>query len=161
MKKISLALGLYLISIQALATDHPLGLGVVVGEPTALTAEYTISKQRSADFGFGYSWSHSVLLYGDYLFQYPDTFSTDSNFINQLTPYVGVGPELEIYSGDHRKHISDRDARAVFSARVPLGLGWLIPDSPVKLFVELVPLLNIAPGLDVDLHADIGVRCFF
>ena len=137
------------------------GIGAVLGEPTALTVEAELQPRQSIDGAFGYTWGHSILLYTDYLFHFPGTFSSDSEFINQLSPYVGIGPELRFYSAGHHAIISNNDAGTVFSARVPLGLGWNIPKSSVKLYVEIAPVLDLAPGLDANLEAGIGARFYF
>jgi hypothetical protein len=137
------------------------GIGAVLGEPTALTAEAEFDSRNSIDGNFGYTWGHSVLLSADYLFHFPGAFSTDSDFINQLSPYVGVGPELRFYSAGHHAIISSNDAGTVFSARIPLGLGWNIPKSAVKLYVEIAPVLDLVPGLDANMEAGIGARFYF
>jgi hypothetical protein len=42
--------------------------------------------------------------------------------------------------------------------RIPLGLSWVAAKAPLDVFLELAPVLDLAPGTDLDLDAAIGVR---
>jgi hypothetical protein len=162
LKKIIMTLGLC-IAIPAFAVDvGGWGAGVVVGEPTAITIKKGMDNSHAFDAGLGYSWNHSVLLYADYLLQFPGSLSSaSSGFVSQLIPYIGIGPEVEFYSNDHKKKLGDELRQTVLSARVPLGIAWDIPDTRVQTFIEVVPLLNVVPGVEMDLHGGIGARYFF
>jgi hypothetical protein len=45
--------------------------------------------------------------------------------------------------------------------RIPLGLTYFIPRSPVELLVEVAPLLVIAPSSGTGLDGGIGARIHF
>jgi len=137
------------------------GAGIFLGRPLAITAKNVISEKNAIDMGFGYSWGNSVLFYGDYLFAFPNTFDTESSFINDLIPYVGGGLQLEFYDSDHKRVIHSEGHSTVFSTRFPLGLAWEIPKAPVELYIEAAPILHIAPGLAFDMSAGIGARYYF
>lgn len=137
------------------------GVGIILGDPTAITLKHRISERRALDFGFGYHWHDSFLFYGDYLFQFPGTFKTDSKEVNTIVPYVGVGPAVSFHTEEKRKRVGDREVKVALMGRIPLGLNFVIPDSPLELFAEIVPLINIIPGLDFGVGGGIGIRVFF
>jgi hypothetical protein len=45
--------------------------------------------------------------------------------------------------------------------RVPLGMDYLLGTAPLDFFLELVPILDLAPSTDFSLNAAIGIRYFF
>lgn len=137
------------------------GLGVVLGEPVAATAEYQLTSDRAVDMGLGYSFGHALHAYGDYLFQFLGAWEGHGEFISKLTPYVGIGAFFESHDSNH-PHI--RDSRAystTFGARIPLGADYLISGSPVQIFLELVPAFLLVPGTGFDFFGGIGLRYFF
>lgn len=161
MRFFGIVLLFFCLKLNAFAQQSDFGLGVVVGEPTAITAKKRLSSQRALDFGFGYYWQNSALFFGDYLFQFPGTFQTDNSIVNTFVPYVGLGSSLNIYKKENRKRIGDNEANLVLSARIPIGVSWAIANSPIEVFVEIVPVLNIIPGLSFDMNAGLGGRIFF
>jgi hypothetical protein len=67
----------------------------------------------------------------------------------KLPFYVGVGGRV-VFSDD-----------ATIGVRVPLGLDYMFSNAPVDIFVELVPILNLAPSTDFDFNGGIGARYWF
>ena len=67
----------------------------------------------------------------------------------KLPFYVGVGGEV-ILAND-----------PVIGVRVPLGLDYMFNNAPVDIFVELVPILRLAPSTDFDFAGGIGARYWF
>ena len=51
--------------------------------------------------------------------------------------------------------------RSVLGIRGVMGLSWFVKTAPIDVFVELVPVLNIIPDVDMSLNAGAGVRYFF
>ncbi len=154
---------LYTLPVQARAeTDlKGWGLGVILGEPTALSAKYRLSPSNAYDFGFGYSFGHSVQLFSDYLFLYPGTFQSSAKEHLMLVPYWGLGASLAFYASNHKKSISNNDARFSLAVRIPLGVALPISKSPIEVFAELVPLVYFVPGIDLGLNGGLGLRFFF
>lgn len=125
-----------------------LGIGVMLGEPTGISVK-SWNNARTA-FAFGAAWSFgrndALHLHGDYLFH---------NWLNgvedgDLAFYYGFGARLAL---------SDPDARA--GIRIPVGLNYIIPDAPLDLFVEAVPIFNLTPDTDFDGNGALGIRYYF
>lgn len=165
MRRLAIALSLLtLVAASEARAARPAdgwGLGVLIGEPVALSAEYQMGRDRAIDMGLGYSWGHSFHVFGDYLFQFLGAWEGRGEFISALTPYVGIGAFFQSHSSGH-PHIHDnRTFTTSLGARIPLGVDWFVPDSPVQIFVELVPAFKIVPGLDFDFFGGVGARYFF
>ncbi len=143
---------------------HPFGLGIVLGEPTGLSAKYRFSSHQAVDFGLGYSFNSFVFVFSDYLFHFPALFGKPHPFVAQLSPYIGVGG---IFMGS--THSGRRDGRyftsggasAGLGLRIPVGVEWLPSVPTLGVFVELVPGIGIVPSTFGFFEAGIGARYYF
>lgn len=151
MKKLVLIIFLLtaLFSVQSFSQSKGFGLGIILGEPTGISAKYWTSSTTAFDFGLGYSFErHSRLhLHSDYLFHVKNLFQTNENI--QL--YYGPGARLKL--------VDDGDSRLGF--RFDVGLVWIPQNAPIDVFVEIAPLLDIIPETDFSFNGGIGVRFFF
>jgi hypothetical protein len=134
---------------QARGNGGNLGIGVMLGEPTGISIK-TWNNSRSA-FDIGAAWSFAgshdaIHLHGDYLLHswFNDVKEGDLAF------YYGIGARILL---------SDPDAR--FGVRVPFGLNYIIPNSKVDIFAEVVPILNLTPDTDFDGNGALGIRYYF
>lgn len=125
------------------------GLGIIVGEPTGISAKYWLSSQNALDFGLGYSFVRKGRLHFhmDYLFHHQNIFQAEENF----ALYYGPGFRLRTVEGD--------DAR--LGARFGVGLVWLPRNAPVDVFIEIAPILDIIPATRFQVNAGLGFRFFF
>jgi hypothetical protein len=48
-----------------------------------------------------------------------------------------------------------------FGVRFPVGITLFIREAPIDFFLEVVPILNLAPDTDFDLNAALGARYYF
>ena len=130
-----------------------LGLGVIVGEPTGLSLKYWLDEERAIDAAAAWSFSghDSFQLHADYLFHRFDIFET-GEVTGKMPLYYGLGARVKD---------KDRDDDTVFGLRIPLGITYLFADAPFDLFAELVPIVDLAPDVDVDINAAIGFRFYF
>jgi len=130
-----------------------LGLGVIVGEPTGLSLKYWLDEDRAIDAAAAWSFSghDSFQLHADYLFHRFDIFET-GEVTGKMPLYYGLGARVKD---------KDKDDDTVFGLRIPLGITYLFADAPFDLFAELVPIVDLAPDVDVDINAAIGFRFYF
>lgn len=146
------------ISIPAFGNSKNIGLGAVVGQPTGLTAMYTLSMHRAIDLTVSYDFSRnfdSFLFMGDYLFRKPDTLQIDTIDFGW---YWGVGFYYAYFSFGNQ--ILNLDAYEI-GPRIPVGLFYSFPNFPVEVFVELGVGLAVLPGVRFTPTAGIGGRYFF
>jgi hypothetical protein len=151
------------------------GLGVQLGDPTAITGKVFMGRSNALDFGLGFGggWGYyggwcvdnlgrryhcgagwdtnHYSIHADFLWQ--DNLTRSQV---QLDWHIGVGGRLFLY--DYGAYNHD----VAFDARMPVGLD-LYFDRPsfLELYFEIAPGLFLYPGLWLDFDADIGVRFYF
>ncbi|MBV6420506.1 MAG: hypothetical protein DAHOPDDO_01748 [Ignavibacteriaceae bacterium] len=131
------------------AQDKGFGLGIILGEPTGVSAKLWTSSENSFDFAAAWSFQGDghLLLQADYVWHIFRLIPVESG---KLPFYVGVGGRVVFAEVD-----------AVIGVRVPLGLDYMFSNAPVDIFVELVPILDLAPSTDFDFNGGIGARYWF
>lgn len=132
-----------------LHAQGPLGLGVIVGDPTGLSAKYKLTESTSIDAAAAWSLgSHNVFgFHADYL------LSVDNALVikNAEFPlHYGLGAIIVVAD----------DVNAV-GLRFPVGLSYLFDRHPIELFTEIAGLLLLAPDTDFDIQLALGARYYF
>ncbi len=177
------------LSIAAIgpsAQGRNFGIGLVLGDPTGLTAKYWTSSTTALDFAIG--WSGYWNRYGYY-----DPACSDGRYYDSHRDYCnryaydyrdryGYGWDIFHFHADYLFHNFDL-IRA--TERFPLyygpglainyydyhflqvgvrgdfGIAWMPRRAPMDLFLELAPTLNLFPGPDLDVNAGLGARFYF
>lgn len=131
------------------------GLGFIIGEPTGLSLKYWLDEERAIDGAAAWSYSEndSFQLHGDYLIH--DYELLDAR---EMPVYYGIGARLKLKDDEGRGRNEDD---AIFGIRVPVGITYLFDDAPLDLFFEIVPVLDIAPDVELDINAAVGLRFYF
>ena len=145
------------------------GLGVVVGDPTGLSAKLWIAPTNALDFGLGF-WSgvngdcfvngngdticetaHNGTFNMDYLWQ--------SNIIRgsaQLDWHIGGGGRFIWWGGGCNINC------VAVAARAPIGLDLMFQNpSFIEIFFELAPSFWIVPDLNFGIEGGLGIRFYF
>jgi hypothetical protein len=137
--------------------DHPFGLGVMFGEPTGITAKYWHRSTQALDFGVTYSFGNYVILLADYLWHFPNAFSsiTHGKAASEFAPYIGVGGTLSLENNRRNSN------HAQLGVRIPLGIEFRPSYPSLGIFLELVPAVAIAPSVFGFLQGGIGIRYYF
>lgn len=137
-------------SILAQNGDDNFGVGLMIGEPTGISFKYW-SSQKHALAG-GAAWSlgqyEAVHLHGDYLWHTYSLF--DDIEKGQLPFYYGIGGRVVLVTND-----------AILGVRVPVGLNYRFENSPLDLFLEVAPTMNLVPDTDFDINGALGMRIYF
>lgn len=136
-------------SVFSFSQSRGFGLGIILGEPTGISAKYWTGSTTALDFGLGYSFEKNsrVHLHGDYLFHVNNLFQTTEN----IALYYGPGARLRL--------VDVGDSRLGF--RFDVGLVWIPKNAPIDVFIEVAPLLDIIPETDFSVNGGIGLRFFF
>jgi len=137
-----------LLQINSYAQDRGFGLGIILGEPTGVSGKLWTSGENAFDFAAAWSFqgNGNLLLQADYVWHIFRLIPVPDG---KLPFYVGIGGEI-ILAND-----------PVIGVRVPLGLDYMFSNAPVDIFVELVPILRLAPSTDFDFAGGIGARYWF
>jgi hypothetical protein len=138
------------------SANGPFGLGLILGEPTGISAKYWIDSERRTAIDAGLAWSlsgnNNLHLHGDYLFHnYRLLHDAMQIKKGKLPVYFGVGGRAEL-----RENRDDK-----VGIRVPFGAAYLVDGAPLEIFAELVPVVDLAPDTDMDLEGGIGIRFYF
>ncbi len=142
----------------------PLGLGVIFGNPTALTGKYNSSSNLAYDFGLAFSMSDYFLAYGDYLVLKPNGFGNRSKFISQLIPYYGIGGVIAITNKERTSDdrvLSKRSGSLGVGLRIPFGVEWRPIDPEFGFFFEVVPGISLVPETTAMFQGGLGLRYYF
>ena len=122
-------------------------VGLILGTPLAVTGQYKLDETHAVDAGFG--WAVATYpgnkIYADYLWLLPQ----------HLDIYVGVGGSITaIQSGDDK-------GRVAIAPRAPLGIKYILAESPTEIFGEIAPMLNISPDSNLAFDIGLGIRYLF
>ncbi|HEY8269587.1 MAG TPA: hypothetical protein VIG33_01760 [Pseudobdellovibrionaceae bacterium] len=137
-----------------LAHAENFGLGIILGDPTGLSAKAKLDERHAIDGALAYSSGrHSGLqLHMDYLWDRARSWGTTQGPLNM---YYGLGGRLITYN--------DREDNSQISLgpRGSLGLDFNINNPNLEFFGELAMILELIPSIAADLDAGIGVRIRF
>lgn len=151
-KKIALlfVLSVMVFSGTAVAAGGDFGLGIIVGEPTGIGGKLYLSKRNAIDGAVAWSLEHDndLHIHGDYLYHDYTLIEVDSG---ELPVYFGIGGRIRLREND-----DDR-----VGIRFPVGLDYIFSNAPFDIFLEIVPIMDLAPDTDFDLNGALGARFFF
>jgi hypothetical protein len=135
------------------------GLGIILGEPTGISAKLYLSDNTAVDAAVGGAFIGGGLhVHGDFLL-HPWVLENRDTFV--LPAYVGVGARLL----DH-----DRGAEGDFhiGARGVIGMLFDFKEIPIDVFVEAAAVLDLRladddthSGLGLGINAGAGARYYF
>lgn len=130
------------------AQDKGFGLGIILGEPTGISGKLWTGYGKAIDGAVAWSFDdeNAVYLHGDFLFH---KFYQYKEWRHRLLPYYGIGGRLKF------------EDKTKVGIRIPLGMNYLLVNSPLDFFIEVVPLLDLAPSTEFSLDGAIGIRYFF
>lgn len=151
----ALVLGLLMILAKPVtAQDHGFGMGIILGEPTGLSAKLWTSGDNAFDLAAAWSFRNyhnnhndgSILLQADYVWHFFNAISVSKG---KLPVYVGIGGRVVLADDPS------------FGVRIPVGIDYLFADAPIDVFLELVPILDLSPETDFGVGGGIGIRYWF
>lgn len=142
------------IAAPGSAAGEDVGVGLMVGSPTGLSAKYWMNRKMAFDTGIGASLEGDVNfhIHGDFLMQVPLPVKEAPG---QVPLYMGIGPRIRII--DKKQHSS----KVEFGIRLPIGVEFNPNSLPLNFFVELAPVLVATPEGGVSLDGAVGVRYRF
>lgn len=160
-----LLLGIVLSLIMLLAKpiaaqDHGFGIGLILGEPTGISAKLWTSKQNAFDFGLGVGLGGDRIEYeGDYEGEGRIHFHMD--YLWHSFDAINSTERFPLYYGIGGRFNSGGGYDASFGVRGVFGIAWFPHSTPIDVFVELVPVFQITPTTGFGIDAGVGIRYFF
>jgi hypothetical protein len=148
---------------SAYVSDKTVGLGLMFGEPSGLSAKYWLSKNNAIDAGIGWAFigRNGISMHADYLFQHFNFLSKNP----KLFFYCGLGGSFGINEQNQKtliknNRVSSSSSTSRIGVRAPAGISYIF-DSPFDIFFEIVPILDLVPGVSFGFDAAIGGRIYF
>jgi len=130
--------------------DRRFEAGAIFGEPTGASLKYWLNDQVAVDGAVGWTFrdDSDFYLHSDVLWHAFEVFPVSKG---ALPLYFGVGGLAKF-----RDNADD-----IYGIRFPIGVNYLFENAPVSLFLEVAPVLDVAPSTRGDITAGIGVRYRF
>lgn len=124
-----------------------LGVGVLLGDPTAASVKYFVTNAGAVDFGLGVS--NNLVLHADWVQHLWNLKPQPSK--GQLGLYGGIGPRLEFE--DHTD----------FGIRLMPGMSYWpkIKQGEFEFFLEIGPVIRLTEGTRVTVDGGFGARYYF
>jgi hypothetical protein len=118
------------------------GLGIVLGEPTGLNAQFYWNQNSAVDFTAAWSLGDWLTVAGDY----------------QIYNYLGDAPrEWRWYYGLGSYMTFPDDEDLTLGVRVPVGLKYHFPYSVIDAWAEVAPGIELLEDTQAILHGGIGL----
>jgi hypothetical protein len=138
----------FIATAQAQVQEGDISAGIILGEPTGLTAKWWQSGTVAYDLAVAWSTGSQdrLHLHADYLMHRPDLIVVDQG---KLPLYYGVGARVGFAK------------ESELGIRIPLGIAYHVETYPVEIFFEIVPVFNLIPGTAFDANGGFGVRYSF
>ena len=151
---------------ETLAERGPFGLGAMYGMTgpnprylmntpspdlfAGINAKYFLDETNAFDGAIlrRLSSKNDWYIWADYLYHFRSLITVEQG---ELPVYVGIGGRLKLQESNEDK----------FGVRFPVGLAYEFANVPVDVFVEVVPIWDVAVSYDFDLEGGIGVRFYF
>lgn len=139
---------LLLLAAPSLEGKKGLGIGVILGEPTGISLKLWNSRTTAIDAAAAWSFKEEgkLHLHMDYLFH---NFKLLKARNGKSPLYYGIGGRVKF----------EEETRV--GVRFPVGICYILRETPIDIFFEIVPLLELTPETELNFNASIGVRYFF
>jgi hypothetical protein len=137
------------------------GLGIIAGEPTGFSAKLWTSHSTAFDFGLGWS------IGGDRLGNYEGYYDGNSrihfhmDYLLHSFNAVGLTEQYPIYYGIGLRFNTGGGYYNSLAVRFVAGLAWMPKETPIDMFVEFVPSLQLTSQSGFAIDSAIGVRYYF
>ncbi len=128
------------------------GIGVVFGEPTGLTGKYWLTGSTAIDGSLGYSFFDRFRMNIDYLVHDNKAFEAP-----EFSLYYGIGGSI---LGGEGYVTRSRVGTFGIGARGVLGGTYLFPRAPLDVFLEIAPVVVLAPPVGLAIDLNLGIRVY-
>jgi len=156
-----IALCLFFAVQVSYAQERSFGLGVIIGEPTGLSAKLWTSPTTAFDFGLGWS------VGGDRIGNYKGSYDGGSrvhfhmDYLWHSFESIHSSERFPLYYGFGGRVNSGAGYDASAAVRGVFGIAWMPHATPIDVFLELVPSLQLTSSTGFAIDAGLGARYFF
>ena len=139
--------GLFILVLGALAIgpiSAQTSVGIILGEPTGLSAKQWLGEGASLDLAVAWSFidTGSFYVHLDYQQHFDDLDVDEGN----LLWFVGGGAKLSV------------GQQLNLGIRIPIGLVYEFDSAPIEVFIEAAPGMDVFPAVQFNGGGGIGIR---
>jgi hypothetical protein len=142
------------------AQDHGFGLGIILGEPTGVSAKYWTSKNNAFDFGLGVGIGGDRIKYKGY-YDNGNRIHFHMDYLWHSLNVISSTQRFPLYYGIGGRYNSGGGYDGSLGIRGVLGIVWLPQSTPIDVFVEVVPVFQVTPLTGLGIEAALGARYYF
>jgi hypothetical protein len=152
---------IFLVAYGTIAQERRFGLGVILGEPTGISAKLWVSPATAFDFGLGWS------IGGDRVGNYDGGYDGGSrahfhmDYLWHWFNAIQSSERFPLYTGVGGRINSGAGYKSTAAVRGVVGIAWLPHQTPIDIFLEIVPSLQVVPSTGFGIDAGLGARFFF
>ncbi len=136
-----------------------LGVGAMIGTPTAIDAKYWIDNVQALEGAIG--WSR-----GGYPPNRDVVPSNDvrtliqANYMLHNSDLLGLGTQFPLGYGVGARYAAGGSVDASVSAMAVGSLSYIPAGAPIDVFIQVAPLLQLSPSTDFAFEAGVGARYY-
>jgi hypothetical protein len=156
-------LTLLVFSRNSRAQTRGVGAGIIVGGPTGISAKFWTSGINALDIAIGWSDGTRWERFGDNVY-YSDSQSYlhfNADYVWHDFDLIKTDQRLPLYYGVGLDYESGNALPTAVGVRGVIGLDWMPYAVPLDVFVEMAPVLYVAPATVMGVDASLGARFFF
>lgn len=155
----SSASGVDLVRSATPDSQNKVGVGVNFSGFTGISVYADTSRSNFVQAAIGFAPYGNYAATGDYAFAYRNAIAT----LPSVTPFWGLGAILLHDQNDYwpRRSPIENSATTYVGGRIPLGVNFVIPKTPVQLAAELAPSLLLTPATYSFLQGGLSARVLF
>src|ERR1035437_1385447 len=157
-----LVLGLIMVLAKPIAAhDHGFGIGIILGEPTGISAKLWTSKNNAFDFGLGFAiGGDRISNHGNYYYG-GSRIHFHMDYLWHSFNVIRSTERFPLYYGFGARFNSGGGYDGSFGIRGVIGIAWFPHSTPIDIFAELVPVFQLTPLAGLGFDAGLGIRYFF
>ncbi len=150
-----------IFSLSVKAQNRKFGLGVIIGEPTGISAKLWTSNSNALAFGVG--WSIEGYRFNGFDHSYDDVTRTHIHvdYLWHSFHAISPGGQFPLFYGIGGKINTGPSYNGTFAVRGVIGIAWIPKETPLDIFIEVVPSLQLINSTGFGIDAGIGARYFF
>lgn len=153
MKGILLVL-LFLALFSSILSAGYLGAGIILGAPTGFSFKFWTGRQTAIDLALAWDLGDDYFhIHSDYLYHFPLRFEGSGR--SRFFTYLGIGGRFKFKSGGREEDKNLLGVRGVG------GIEFLPHGTPLDIFLEIAPVMNIIEETSLDVDGGIGIRFTF
>ncbi len=151
-----------LLSVQqSNAQQYTFGLGFIVGEPTGISAKLWTTPTTAFDFGLGLSLGTDRISNYDGIYNGGTRLHFHMDHLWHSLDAISAGERFPLYYGIGGRINTGAGYNSSLAIRGVVGVAWMPIETPIDLFLELVPSLQVTSSTGLTVDAGIGMRYYF